>query len=76
MREHVEACACCARFEVTLRRGLMVARSLGSLGAIHPTPGFLERLHERLAMLSAPRFAAAGSPIASEPRAIRRAVLR
>lgn len=65
MREHVQACACCSRFDVTLRRGLMVARSLGSFGAIHPSPRFLGRLRERLAIPGALRFATVGSLIAS-----------
>src|ERR1035437_5804167 len=41
MQAHVTACVCCARLEVALRRGLMIAHSLPS---IRPSAGFGARL--------------------------------
>src|ERR1019366_46806 len=41
MQAHVTACACCARFEVALRRGLMIAHNLPP---IRPSAGFGARL--------------------------------
>lgn len=43
--EHVEMCAHCARLDIAVRRGLLVARNLPQ---ITPSPGFMMRLEVRL----------------------------
>lgn len=45
MFEHVEACARCARLDVAVRRGLLVARNLPQ---IRPSKDFMVRLGARL----------------------------
>jgi len=45
MFEHVEACARCARLDVVVRRGLLVARNLPQ---IRPSQDFMVRLDARL----------------------------
>jgi anti-sigma factor RsiW len=45
MRRHLQACACCARLDTRIRRGLLLARNLP---VVQPSPDFLERLNARL----------------------------
>ena len=47
MRRHRDGCERCARHDATIRRALMVARSLPT---IEPSPDFAARLEARLAM--------------------------
>jgi hypothetical protein len=46
MRGHVSTCGPCGRFDVAVRRGLLVARNLPT---IQPSPDFMRRLEARLA---------------------------
>jgi hypothetical protein len=46
MRAHVNDCGPCGRFDVAVRRGLLVARNLPT---IQPSPDFMRRLEARLA---------------------------
>ena len=45
MRRHLGICACCARQDTRIRRGLLLARNLP---VIQPSPDFMERLNARL----------------------------
>lgn len=45
MREHMRACASCARHDAAIRRSLLLARNLPD---IHPSPDFMARLESRL----------------------------
>ena len=45
MREHMRACAACARLDAAVRRSLLLARNLPD---IHPSPDFMQRLDARL----------------------------
>ena len=45
MQMHLTECGCCARHDATIRRSLMLFRSLPS---IQPSPGFSARLEQKL----------------------------
>jgi hypothetical protein len=72
MQEHAATCSCCARLDVSLRRGLMVARSLSAI--IQPSAGFARRLRKRLAVQRGARRVVSAAVFQSG--LARRAVLR
>lgn len=45
MQRHLQACPRCSRHDITVRRGLMIVRSLPQ---IEPSPDFMAKLNERL----------------------------
>jgi hypothetical protein len=57
MRRHLQVCACCARHDTRIRRGLLLARNLP---VVQPSADFMERLNARLRELGpVDRYAAA-----------------
>jgi hypothetical protein len=73
MQEHAATCSCCARLDVSLRRGLMVARSLS---VIQPSAGFADRLRERLAVQHRTALVMSTAVFRGELGSSRRAALR